>query len=243
MLQFTPMELESVNTSLFNRHKKYFVSLLFFILLSSLFLVTTNKAFSFISLNIYHSFWLNVFFINFTFLGDGIFAICLIAIISFYKKNKQQALALSYSFLLSGIAAQIIKNLIHSPRPKLYFEPGQYLYFIEGVTHANYASFPSGHTATAFAIATVLALMLKNKKWQLPLLLIAILVGYSRIYLAQHFLIDVIIGASIGSLSGVFSFYLVRNSKNIRLFLKKQYRLIRSSMWRLPSTTTVGTYE
>lgn len=237
------MELASVNTSLFSRHKKYIVSLLLFILLSSLFLITTNNAFSFIRLNIFHSFWLNVFFINFTFIGDGIFAICLIAFILLYKKNKQQALALSYSFLLSGLTVQIIKNLIYAPKPTLYFEPGQYLYFIDGVTHANYANFPSGHTAIAFAIATVLTLMLKNKKWQLPLLLLAILVGYSRIYLAQHSLIDVFIGASVGSLSGVFSFYLLRNSKNIRLFLKKQYRLIRSSTRRLPSTTTFGTYD
>ncbi len=175
-------------------------------------------------------------------MGDGIFAICLIAFLFFYKKKKQQALALLYSFLISGLLAQLIKNLISSPRPKLFFEAGQYLHFIDGVTHASNTSFPSGHTATAFALATVLAMMVKNKKWQLPLLFTAILIGYSRIYLAQHFLIDIIIGAFIGTSSAVLSFYLVTKPYDIKAFLKKKkqyyYRLINNDRpnIHLPST-------
>ncbi len=233
--------MASKDLSLFAKHKKYFISFSILFLLSMIFLQTTGKSFSFITLNFYHSFWLNVFFINFTFFGDGIFALCLIAFIFFYKKKKQQALTMLYSFIFSGLTAQIIKNLVHAPRPKLFFESGQYLFFIDGVTHANYASFPSGHTATAFAISTVLALTLKNKKWQLPLLFGAVLVGYSRIYLAQHFLIDVIIGASIGVIAGVCSVYLVTNFKNMMLFFKKQFRLLDSPISN--PTSTAASYE
>lgn len=184
-------------------------------------LVINGKSASFIYLNGYHPFFLNVFFINYTFIGDGIFAICFILLLLFYFKRKQLGIALLMSFLISGVAAQIIKNLINSPRPKLFFEAGQYLYFIDGVTIANNASFPSGHTATAFAMATVLALVIKNKNLQLLILFAAILVGYSRIYLAQHFLLDVIIGAVIGSMSGLFSFYFVMNIKDIRQAIRK----------------------
>jgi membrane-associated phospholipid phosphatase len=195
-----------------------------FLLSSSFALTLFGKTVCFISLNAYHSFWLNVFFINFTFVGDGIFAVCLVALVFFYFKKKQLALSLLYSFLISGIVAQIIKNLVGAPRPKLFFEAGQYLYFIDGVTHANNASFPSGHTATAFAIATVFALMLKNKNWQIPIFFAAVLVGYSRIYLAQHFLIDVVIGAFIGTVSGVFSYHLALHAKGIKSYFKKRYR-------------------
>ena len=207
------------------QNKTYFTGIIAVLLFSGLFLLINGKAAAFISLNSYHPFLLNVFFINYTFVGDGIFALCLIAAILFYYKRKQQGLALLYSFLISGIAVQIIKNLTNAPRPKLFFEAGQYLHFIDGVSLANNSSFPSGHTATAFAIATVMVVMMKDKSWQLLILIATVLVGYSRIYLAQHFLLDVMIGAMIGSASGILSVYLAKNIKGIRRSIKKMHRL------------------
>ncbi len=134
-------------------------------------------------------------------------------------------MALLYAFLLSGAAVQIIKNLINSPRPRLFFEPGQYLFFVDNVSLANNSSFPSGHTATAFAIAMVMILMIKNKKWQIPVLAAAVLVGFSRIYLAQHFLMDVLIGAVIGSASGLLGFYIAKNIKRINISFKKMHTI------------------
>ena len=200
------------------------MGLLFLFIAGSLLLVLLGKSASFISLNSLHPFGLNVFFINYTFMGDGIFSICLIAVYIFYFKKKKEGFALLYAFLLSGFAVQVIKNLVNSPRPKLFFEQGQYMFFMDGISLSNNSSFPSGHTATAFAIATVLIFFLKNKKWQLPLLLSAALVGYSRIYLAQHFLMDVIVGAFIGSISGILAFYFIKNFKKIKTGFKKAHR-------------------
>jgi membrane-associated phospholipid phosphatase len=213
------------NPSMLRQNKIYFTGLVTVLLFSSLFLLINGKAAAFISLNSYHPFLLNVFFINYTFVGDGIFALCLTAALLFYYKRKQQGLALLYSFLISGIAVQIIKNLVNSPRPKLFFEAGQYLHFIDGVSLANNSSFPSGHTATAFALATVMVLMMKDKSWTLLILIATVLVGYSRIYLAQHFLLDVLIGAVIGSASGIFSVYLAQNIKGIKRSINKMHRL------------------
>jgi len=210
--------------SLLRNNKIYFAGFFTLLLCGCIMLLLEGKAVAFISLNAYHPFELNVFFINYTFMGDGIFAICLIALF-FYFKKKRQGYAMLFSFLLSGITVQIIKNLVSSPRPKLFFEAGQYLHFIDGVSLANNSSFPSGHTATAFAIATVMVLLMKDKSWQLLILISAVLVGYSRIYLAQHFLLDVMIGAFVGAASGLASLYLVANVKNIRLSLKKIHRL------------------
>ncbi len=200
-------------------------------------LIVNGKEACFISLNNYHPYWLNVFFINYTFIGDGMFAIVLIALLYFYFKRKQQGFAMLTSFIISGLAAQIIKNLVNSPRPRLYFEAGQYLHFIDGVSLANNSSFPSGHTATAFAIATVLVLMINNKKSQLFILLAAVLVAYSRIYLAQHFLLDVVIGAIIGTASGVLSVYFAINFNDIRQSILKMQNIKNNSrQLRSPST-------
>lgn len=208
-----------------NNHKIYFGGLLVILFAAMLFLMLNGKEAAFISLNSYHPFYLNVFFINYTFMGDGIFAVCLIALMFFYFKRKQAGFALLYAFLISGLAAQLLKNLFNSPRPKLYFEPGTYLNFIDGVTLSGSSSFPSGHTATAFAIATVLVLMMKNKNGQLLILMAAALVGYSRIYLAQHFLLDVIAGALLGTVSGILAFYLAQNRISIRRSIRSMHQV------------------
>lgn len=220
--------------SLLRNNRTYFLSFLLFICTGFVLLLMNGKAASFISLNAYHPFWLNVFFINYTFMGDGIFALCLIALYLLYYKKKKETLAFLYSFLLSGIIVQVIKNLISAPRPKLFFEPGQYLFFVEDVSLVNNSSFPSGHTATAFALATVFILITKNKYWQLPVLMAAFLVGYSRIYLAQHFLIDVLVGACIGSLSGLIAVYIAKNIQHIKISFKRLHKIENKNDVSLP---------
>ena len=104
---------------------------------------------------------------------------------------------------------QLMKHIHDSARPQSVY--GMYdQYFIKGLDFAHNNSFPSGHTATAFAMATVLVLMLADKKWQLPVLLAATLVGFSRIYLGQHFLLDVLVGAPIGVICGIGCVYLAQ---------------------------------
>ena len=197
-------------SSLLRRCKWYFIGIAVILFASLILLLILGKSANFISVNSYHPFLLNVFFINFTFVGDGIFALSLVTVYLVYFKRKEQGLAFFYSFLFSAIGVQIIKNLVHAPRPKLFFESGQYLHFIDGVSLSNNASFPSGHTATAFALATVLVLFMKDRSWQFLLLTGAVLVGYSRIYLAQHFLSDVMIGALMGTISAVTAVVMVK---------------------------------
>lgn len=205
-------------------HKRYFIGLLLFFSVGILLLLLYGKSASFKALNSFHPGILNEFFINFTFMGDGIFALSLTALFLFYYKRKAQGLSLLYAFLVSGLIVQIIKNLTNSPRPRLFFEAGQYLHFIDGVSLANYSSFPSGHTTTAFAIATVMVLFTKTKSWQWFYLLSAVLIGYSRIYLAQHFLLDVMIGAAIGTLSGLAMVYCVQHGKAIKYWWVKKWQ-------------------
>ena len=117
---------------------------------------------------------------------------------------------------------QVIKNLVNAPRPRIFFEQGQYLHFIDGVSLSGVSSFPSGHTATAFAIATVLVLFMKNRNRQVLVLVMALLVGYSRIYLAQHFILDILIGSIIGVIGGALGFMTI----NFR-FSKYRFRVFK----------------
>ena len=191
------------------RSRNYFYGLLILLIGGLIMLLWLGKSGSFIALNPFHPEWLNTFFTYYTYTGDGFFALILSLVLILYVKTRREGIALLMAFLLSGLVVQVIKNLVDSPRPGMFFEPGQYHHFINGVTLSNNAGFPSGHTASAFALATVLALFLKNINWQLPVLLFAAFTGYSRIYLGQHFLGDVLVGTLIGCLSGLLACYLV----------------------------------
>lgn len=57
--------------------------------------------------------------------------------------------------------------------------------------------FPSGHTSRAFALATALAI--EFPRWRIILILIAVLIGFSRIYIGVHYPTDVLGGAVLGS--------------------------------------------
>jgi len=172
----------------------------FFLLIIAIFLLTTDtKKAVFISLNPYHSDLLNYFFIGITYLGNGFFPIIICLILLLFKKPFLSFMVFA-TFATSGIAAQVLKAFIYEARPAMLLKNSDYPYFIDHVTLHNFHSFPSGHTATAFALATILAVAIKNKKFSIPLLLFGTLVGYSRIYLGQHFLPDV----AVGSLIGVF---------------------------------------
>jgi undecaprenyl-diphosphatase len=61
---------------------------------------------------------------------------------------------------------------------------------------ATFASFPSGHTITAFATCLALGYFIPRLRW--PLLLLACLVGVSRVVISAHYASDVVAGAAIG---------------------------------------------
>jgi membrane-associated phospholipid phosphatase len=188
-------------------NRLFFGFFLFFFSVGLIFLLAQGKAGSFIYLNPYHRNILDTFFIYFTYLGDGVFAIT-ICVIYLLMRRWSRACQLISAFVVSALLAQILKNIFSMPRPKQFFPPGQYPYFIDNVTHIGFASFPSGHSTSVFALATLLALFDKNKKGNVIYLLVAVAVGYSRIYLGQHFLGDVLTGSFIGVLTAVLIHWL-----------------------------------
>jgi membrane-associated phospholipid phosphatase len=183
--------------SIIKSKKSYFLSVTIVLVLANLFLFFFGKKDSFLILNTYHSYFLDHFFQTITLLGDGIFFLIMCAFLFGLNKKKESLLSL-LTFLLSGLFSQILKNYFHRLRPVNFFESYSYSKFIEGFTNAVYNSFPSGHTTSIFAIITLWIFFIEQKRYHFLLLLIALLVGYSRIYLGQHFLEDVILGIIIG---------------------------------------------
>jgi membrane-associated phospholipid phosphatase len=201
-------------------NRLFFGLWLLFFAVGLFFLLTLGKAASFVDLNAYHRTTLDTIFIWVTFLGNGVFSI-VVFVIFLLQRRWSHASQVMLAFLLSALIAQILKNLFSMPRPKQFFAPGQYHYFIEGVTGLGFASFPSGHTTSVFALATLLAIFTKNRKAKIAFLLTGIAVGYSRIYLGQHFLGDVLMGSCIGTLTAVLVHWLfVERLQSFPLFAK-----------------------
>ncbi|AXY77288.1 PAP2 family protein [Paraflavitalea soli] len=177
--------------------RQYIIAFTIYLLIAFLYCSLHSKAVCFINLNGSHTPSLEAFFTWYTMLGEGYVAI-LLCIVLFIRRHYLLSVHLLVAFLISGMAAQIIKEFMHMPRPKVFLHAGQYNQFIEGVTRGGWSSFPSGHTVTAFAVATILALHTRNKWASLLYLILAVGVGYSRIYLGQHFLEDVLAGSIVG---------------------------------------------
>lgn len=95
----------------------------------------------------------------------------------------------------SGILVNILKFLFGRARPKLWFHDG-----IAGFNPLDFASdwhsFPSGHSADAFSIATVLTVFFPRFA---PLFYLwAVLSALSRVVVGAHFPADAVMGAAIG---------------------------------------------
>jgi membrane-associated phospholipid phosphatase len=200
----------------------YFGYSILFILLA-FFCFEIPKSNGFLLINRLHCALLDYFFILFTNLGDGLFAI---AIVIFMLARRQYAwsLQLTVSFLLTGAVVQIFKRLVHNPRPQMFFRP-HLIHFINGVTHTGYSSFPSGHAATIFALTTLLSIYFPTRKSMIFFLIIAVLTGFSRIYLSQHFPVDVLAGSVIGVLISTITYMVIPLSLNSKKATKSELEL------------------
>jgi membrane-associated phospholipid phosphatase len=183
-------------------NRLYFAFWGLFFVIGLVFLLAVGKAASFVDLNPYHRTTLDTLFVWITYMGDGVFSVIVI-VLFLVRRHWSGAIQVTAAFLLSALVAQILKNIFSMPRPKEFFAPGKYPYFIDGVTNHGFASFPSGHTTSIFALATILALFTPKQQTKLVYLFAAVLVGYSRIYLGQHFLGDVLMGSLIGTIIAV----------------------------------------
>ncbi|MGM0621839.1 MAG: phosphatase PAP2 family protein [Bacteroidota bacterium] len=178
-------------------------------------LLTHNKAELHLISNNNHSLFFDQFFRYATWLGDGVM-IAIVGVVLLFVRFRYAIGFLIGSLVTAGIVNLFKKVLLDDMyRPSKYFELFEEtkLHLIEGVNLHSLQSFPSGHTATAFSVFFFLALILKSKPLKFSMFLLAIIVAYSRVYISQHFLIDITVGSIIAVLV-MFLTYLWMNSWN-----------------------------
>ena len=149
-----------------------------------------------------------------------------VLLLLFYRAG--WATYLASNLLLSTLIVQPIKHIVHAPRPLTWFAenmPDVSLPLVEGVRMNHWLSFPSGHTTTFFVLFFTLSIILcaENIKGKTILsficFLCASLGSYTRIYLSQHFALDIFAGILIAVFSTLSLYYfLVLKTKNTRFW-------------------------
>jgi len=172
--------------------------LLIFVLVILLF-YTKNEIHLFI--NNHNNCFSDTFFRSITVLGDGSMPFILGTIFCLFSFRK--ALLIASAATLAGLIAQFFKRFIFSgiERPLAHFKGIAELHIVQGVDMHYAHSFPSGHAATIFALCFSLSMFSENRLLKTFLLLTAFIVAFSRVYLSQHFLVDVFAGSIIGIIS------------------------------------------
>ncbi len=129
-----------------------------------------------------------------TTLGNAGMIWIFICILLLLRKNTRRIgwmglFALLGSLLVNNI---LLKNIVERPRPYDIMEELQPL-----ITRPKDFSFPSGHTGSSFAVAAVFYRNLP-KQFGIWMILLAALIGLSRLYLGVHYPTDVLAGMLLG---------------------------------------------
>ena len=156
-----------------------------------------------------------------------------VAILLFYRAG--WATFLASNLLLSTCIVHPIKHIVHAPRPLTWFAenmPDVCLPLVEGVKMNHWLSFPSGHTTNFFVLFFSLSIILcaENIKGKYLLSFICFLFAcfgaYTRIYLSQHFALDIFGGILIAVCSTlVLYFFLVKTTQNTRFWAWRVQKL------------------
>lgn len=183
----------------------YLLTILVLTLFASYFLIQYEKTEIHLASNAHHAPAWDFFFKYLTYVGDGVFVVIAITVIGLSLLRSKGWRPLLYGWFLlflSGGAAQILKRVFYSDalRPSAFITNDS-LYLIDGVQMHAHHSFPSGHSTAAFAFFGFTAILLCGKRplLQVLLALSAGLVAFSRIYLSQHFLEDILAGMLLGT--------------------------------------------
>ena len=146
--------------------------------------------------------WVHRGFLVLTHLGGAIATLTIGAVLVAMPLTRALGIAVLVANAGSHVVVQIIKRSAHRPRPHFQDDTITSL-----IAHPDEFSLPSGHSAAAMAIAMTLVL------WRgLPLvpgvvmwgaLVLAIIVGMSRVYLRVHYVTDVLLGQFIGVIAAI----------------------------------------
>ena len=144
-----------------------------------------------------HTPFLDRFMTAVTSLGDkGWFFIVLGIILFCFKRTRKMGAAVLLSLAAGGLIGNVVlKNFVMWDRPCWIDESVRLL-----IQNPKDFSFPSGHTLASFE--TAVSIFLYNRKWGVPVIVLASVIALSRLYLFVHFPTDVLSGMALGIFIG-----------------------------------------
>ena len=189
--------------------------------------------------------------------GDyGIFYICLAILFLCFKKTRKLAVYLIVGLLLALIFNDMIfKNIFDRARPfqdpdlvtqlasVRYLEDGSYVLY--GIQPSS-SSFPSGHTFIAFTVATLVTTEYifnkEERKFYLPFMVffivLAVLMGFTRVLLSHHYMTDVIAGMLLGVALGIGGYFLIKYTPSWYRWVKSKIDSKKNKEEVVEETTT-----
>ena len=232
---FTP---PSLRLSTFLRANRFFlIGLVLLILVNFYLVLTRQQGEALIAINQLRTPFFDTVFINGTRLGEPIAYLVVVVVMLTFRLRT--ALFTVITGILAGGLTGLLKVYFAEARPmRFFFENAEDTWYSLNLfddTMRNWGdtSFPSGHTAAAFALYSFICFNVRRPKILISILcfLLAIEVGFSRMYLLFHFLRDVTAGAALGLLVAVAMFF-------AQWHVFRSNRLLNDGIWWRRATDT-----
>ncbi len=207
--------MESSARQLIANNRLFIIGTFLLVALNLILIAGSNQGDALVAINKFRTPFWDVFFKVGTHFAEPVAYLGVLLIVTAFSYRK--GIFVLVTGILAGVAAGILKAIFAQARPMRWFFDNQEEIW-HSLSHFEEAwrswdpdsSFPSGHTASAFALYSFLALNARQRKFAVSLLCfgLAVIVGFSRMYLLYHFLRDVTAGAVLGLLLGILVYYL-----------------------------------
>lgn len=192
------------------------------------------KAQTLLVINGWHNPIRDAFFKQITWLGEGFMISCCLFLLLFIRVR--WFFIFLVALILHLLFINVNKHFFFDDvmRPLGYFKAlhkANLLHVVEGIRLHSHHSFPSGHTTGATFAAFFIALVF-NRKWiSISMAVLGLLVGLSRVYLAQHFLVDIYFGFFFGIVSCLIAVFAIEKIEHKHLWMR--YFLIKNTAFRI----------
>ena len=155
---------------------------------------------------------LDPFFIVYSQVFEG-WCVVIIALILIFVSKKKLLMFIVAGLLCCAITL-LLKDIIigNTPRPTKFLPLDSFKHLLADISiYEKQYSFPSGHSTLAFSLMALFSASARKNIWCVIFFSVALFAAFSRIYLLQHFFVDIYAGAFIGTAISVFVLFLFNN--------------------------------